>query len=347
MNDSLTQAIKNEARRLGFTLVGVTLPQTPPHFSAYEQWLAEGKHGNMAYLASEEARHRRADPRHILPECQSILVLGTPYSPPLPPGETPAGKGKIAAYAWGEDYHLVLPERMRQLVAFIEAQVGHPVPNRWYTDTGPLLERDLAQQAGLGWIGKNTCLIHPRHGSTFFLSEILLGLPLEPDPPFPTDHCGNCTRCIQACPTHCILPDRTIDARRCISYLTIELKEEIPEELRELVGEWIFGCDICQSVCPWNRFADPPDPAFAPRPGIPLPILTGELDLAPQAFSQKFKRSPVKRAKHRGYLRNVAIALGNRGGQDALPALRTAAQSDDPLLSEHASWAIRQIEKRS
>ncbi len=346
MNDSLKQAIKNEARRLGFTLVGVTLPQASPHFSAYEQWLAEGKHGNMAYLASEEARLRRADPRRILPECQSILVLGTPYSPPLPASEKPGGRGKIAAYAWGEDYHLVLPERMKQLVAFIESQVGHPVPNRWYTDTGPLLERDLAQQAGLGWIGKNTCLINPRHGSTFFLSEILLGLELEPDPPFPTDQCGTCTRCIQACPTQCILPNRTLDARRCISYLTIELKEEIPEELRGLLGEWVFGCDVCQSVCPWNRFASPPDPAFAPRPGIPLPVLTEELVLAPQAFNQKFKGNPVKRAKRRGYLRNVAVALGNRGDRNALPALHAALQDPEPLVSKHAAWAIQQIEKR-
>ncbi|MGC8857043.1 MAG: tRNA epoxyqueuosine(34) reductase QueG, partial [Anaerolineae bacterium] len=247
----------------------------------------------------------------------------------------------------GEDYHLVLPERMKQLVAFIEAQVGHPVPNRWYTDTGPLLERDLAQQAGLGWIGKNTCLIHPRHGSTFFLAEILLGLELEPDPPFPTDQCGTCTRCIQACPTQCILPNRTLDARRCISYLTIELKEDIPEELRGLLGEWVFGCDVCQSVCPWNRFASPADPAFAPRPGIPLPLLTEELGLTPQAFNQKFKRSPVKRAKRRGYLRNIAVALGNRSEENALPALRAALQDPDSLVSEHAAWAIQQIEKRS
>lgn len=347
MNDSLTQAIKDEARRLGFTLVGVTLPQTPPHFATYEHWLEEGKHGHMAYLATEEARARRADPRRILPECQSILVLGTPYAPPLPATEKPDGHGKVAAYAWGKDYHLVLPERMEKLVAFIEAQVGHPVPNRWYTDTGPLLERELAQQAGLGWIGKNSCLIHPRHGSTFFLSEILLGLALEPDPPFPTDHCGTCTRCLQACPTQCILPDHTLDARRCISYLTIELKEDIPEEMRPLLGEWVFGCDICQSVCPWNRFASPPDPEFAPRPEIPLPILTEELALTPEAFNQKFKQSPVKRAKRRGYLRNVTVALGNRGDRQALSALRAALADPEPLVREHAAWAIQQIENRT
>jgi epoxyqueuosine reductase len=164
---------------------------------------------------------------------------------------------RVASYARGEDYHDVLPARMQELVRFIEEQVGGPVGNRYYTDTGPILERDLAQQAGIGWIGKNTCLIHPKQGSYFFLSEILLDLELEPDPPFTTDHCGTCTRCITACPTQCILPDRTLDATRCISYLTIELKDDIPVELREKVGDWAFGCDVCQMVCPWNRFAPP------------------------------------------------------------------------------------------
>ena len=227
MSETLTLTIKNEARRLGFALVGVTLPAPPQHLSTFERWLAEDRHGTMAYLADETSRARRADPRLILPECQSILVLGTPYHPPArssisdsPEMEGP--QGGIAAYAWGKDYHLVLPERMKQLVAFIEAQVGHPIPNRWYTDTGPILERDLAQRAGLGWIGKNTCLINPRLGSTFFLSEILLGLELEPDVPFTTDQCGTCTRCLDSCPTQCILPDRTLDARRCISSLPIE-----------------------------------------------------------------------------------------------------------------------------
>jgi epoxyqueuosine reductase len=188
------------------------------------------------------------------------------------------------------------------------------VPNRYYTDTGPLLERDLAQRAGLGWIGKNTCLINPKQGSYFLLAEILLGLELEPDPPFTTDHCGTCTRCIEACPTECILPDRTIDARRCISYLTIELKDDIPEELRPLLGEWVFGCDVCQMVCPWNRFASPEgDAAFSPRPGRANPEPDPRAGADPEAFNRKFKNSPVKRAKRRGYLRNVAVATGNSG----------------------------------
>jgi epoxyqueuosine reductase len=223
--------------------------------------------------------------------------------------------------------------------------VRRPIKNRWYTDTGPILERDLAQRAGLGWIGKNTCLIHPQHGSYFLLSEILLDLELEPDPPFVSDHCGTCTRCIEACPTDCILPDRTIDATRCISYLTIELKDDIPLELRDKLGDWVFGCDICQQVCPWNRFAGEADPAFDSK--TPPRSLTEELTLTPQAFNQRFKRTPVKRAKRRGYLRNVAVALGNTGDMHALPVLQNVLNDEEPLIREHAQWAIQQIEKRN
>ncbi len=300
----------------------------------------------MGYLADERSRLRRADPKLILPECKSILMLAVPYDSPLPMGEGPGvrarGEGRIASYALGEDYHDVLPQRLQAIVAFIEEQLGHPVPNRWYTDTGPILERDLAQRAGLGWIGKNTCLINPRAGSYFLLAEILLGVEIEPDSPFVTDHCGTCTRCLDACPTHCILPDRTLDARRCISYLTIELKDGIPTELRPLMQDWIFGCDVCQMVCPWNRFAKEGDPAFANS--IPLPTLTENLALTPQAFNQRFKKSPVKRAKRRGFLRNVSVALGNTADEEALPALRKSLEDQEPMVREHARWAIEKIE---
>jgi epoxyqueuosine reductase len=333
----LKQTIKDTARQLGFVLAGVTTPDLPPHYSTFENWLAQGYHGTMQYLADERSRTRRANPREILPECKSILVLATPYSPPG--GE---GQGvRVASYARGEDYHDVLPARMAELVSYIEEQVGAPVKNRWYTDSGPVLERDLAQRAGIGWIGKNTCLIHPQKGSYFLLSEILLDLELEPDAPFVTDHCGTCTRCIQACPTDCILPNRIIDATRCISYLTIELKDDIPVELRQKIGDWVFGCDICQMVCPWNRFAAEGDPAFESK--TPLPSPTEELTLTPQAFNQRFKHSPVKRAKRRGYLRNVAVAIGNRGDQYALPVLQQALNDDEPMIREHAGWAIEKI----
>jgi epoxyqueuosine reductase len=306
----------------------------------------------MGYLASEQARARRADPRQLLPECRSILVLAVRYADPSTlaeegptgAGAPPSPHGRVAAYAWGRDYHLVLPERLKALVAFIEDRVGGGVPYRAYTDSGPVLERDLAQRAGLGWIGKNTCLIHPKIGSYFLLAELLLGIELEPDPPFKTDHCGTCTRCIDACPTDCILPDRTIDARRCISYLTIENKGEIPQDLRSSLGDWIFGCDICQMVCPWNRRVEPaPDPAFLPRPGIAAPDLITEIALTPQEFNRRFKDSPIQRSRRRGYRRNLAVALGNSGHPAALPVLQKAAQDEEPLVREHAGWAIGQM----
>lgn len=253
-------------------------------------------------------------------------------------------RANIAAYAWGQDYHDVLPSRMKELVQFIEEQVKRPIKNHWYTDTGPILERDLAQRAGIGWIGKNTCLIHPRQGSYFLLSEILLDLDLEPDPPLVTDHCGTCTRCIDACPTDCILPNRTIDATRCISYLTIELKDDIPTELREKIGSWVFGCDICQMVCPWNRFATEGDDVFGTEQ--PSPVLRDEMEISAQEFNQRFKGSPVKRAKRRGYLRNVAVALGNTGDKHALPVLQNAVNHEEPMVREHAKWAIEKIKQR-
>jgi epoxyqueuosine reductase len=361
----LKQTIKEKARQLGFILAGVTLPEPPAHYSTFESWLAQGHHGTMDYLANERSRARRADPKLILPECRSILVLATPYSPSHRADIVPIGQRsvnedeaqadrkndslQIASYARGLDYHDVLPARMKELVQFIEEQVGGLVKNRWYTDTGPILERDLAQRAGIGWIGKNTCLIHPKQGSYFLLSEIFLDLALEPDPSFTTDHCGTCTRCIQACPTACILPNRTLDATRCISYLTIELKDDIPLELREKIGDWAFGCDICQQVCPWNRFAPEGDPAFESNPLSSLRTHPSpeDLTLTPQAFNLRFKLSPVKRAKRRGYLRNMAVALGNIGDMHVLPVLQKALNDEERMVREHASWAIEQISKRA
>jgi len=341
----LKAKIKTKSKQLGFFLVGVTTPEPLPHYSTFENWLLQSHHGNMDYLATERSRAHRADPKRILPECKSILVLATPYAPSLPQGEEEEvrDKGDIASYARGEDYHDVLPVRMKELVQFIEKQVGGPIKNRYYADTGPILERDLAQRAGIGWIGKNTCLIHPKQGSYFFISEILLDLELEPDSPFMSDHCGTCTRCIQACPTDCILPGRTLDATKCISYLTIELKDDIPVALRDKLGDWTFGCDICQMVCPWNRFAPRGDPAFEDI--HPSPTLTDELSLTPQAFKVRFKGSPIKRAKRRGYLRNIAVALGNTGDMHHLPVLQNALNDEEPMIREHAQWAIEKITK--
>jgi epoxyqueuosine reductase len=348
---TLCEAIKLEAHRLGFELVGITTPQPPEHFPVFQAWLEAGRHGAMTYLSKNNSLERRSNPRLILPECQSILVLGIRYSAPLFEEVKDISAGQVAAYAWGDDYHEVLPVRLKALVHFIEAQVGHSVPNRWYTDTGPVLERDLAQRAGLGWIGKNTCLINPRSGSYFLLAEILLGIQLEPDEPFETDRCGKCTRCLEACPTQCILPDRTLDAARCISYLTIELKEAIPTDLRPQMGNWVFGCDICQQVCPWNqRFAaGHGDPAFEDRPGRSQPDLVEELALSIDSFNRKYKSSPLKRAKRRGYLRNITIALGNRvarGDHSAIAALVHTLHNDpDSLVRRHAAWALSQTNR--
>jgi len=348
---SLKEAIVAEAHRLGFDLAGVTTPDPPPHLETFRSWLEAGRHGEMGYLATGRSLERRADPRLILPECRSILVLGMRYHPPQPDG--PPGsplQGRVAAYAAGRDYHVVIPARLERLVAFIERETGTPLVYRAYTDAGPLLERDLAQRAGLGWIGKNTCLIHPGTGSYFFLAELLLGIDLEPDQPFLEDRCGSCTRCLEACPTGCILPDRTLDAARCISYLTIELKGPIPPELRPQVGAWVFGCDVCQQVCPWNeRFARAENlpealPEFAARPGMPANNLVEELSLSQEDFSRKFRGSPVKRAKRRGFLRNVAVALGNAGDPAAVPALASTLQNDpEALVRAHAAWALGQI----
>ena len=338
MNDDLKQAIKDKARQLGFILAGVTSSEPPAHYNVFENWLNQNMHGTMDYLAEDRSRIRRADPEQILPECKSILVLAIPYNPPLPTGE---GGVRVASYALGDDYHDILPQKLQAIVTFIEEQLGHPIPNRYYTDSGPILERELAQRAGLGWIGKNSMLINPLAGSTFFLAEILLGIELEPDDAFATDQCGTCTRCITACPTQCILPNRTLDARRCISYLTIENKVDIPEDLRPQIGNWVFGCDICQQVCPWNRFSQPADPAFEPK--IPLPVLASDLLLSSVGFNQRFRKSPVKRARRRGYLRNLAVVIGNTGNEKDIPILEQAVRDDEPLVSEHAKWAGRYL----
>ncbi len=351
---TLTEMIKAEARRLGFALVGVTSAAPPPHYAVFEDWLAAGRQAGMAYLATERSRRRRGDPHEILPGCRSMLVVGMRYSPPPPSqreevpstlGDRPI-HGRIAAYAWGADYHDALLPRLEALAAFIEAAAGKKIDRRAYTDSGPILERDLAQRAGLGWIGKNTCLIHPRHGSYFLLAELLLDLELEADAPFEADRCGSCRRCIDACPTDCILPDRTLDAGRCISYLSIENKGSVPAELREEMGNWIFGCDICQTVCPWNlRFAGAAEAAdFAPRPGVLDVELRAEMALTPEEFRHKFKGSPVLRAKRRGYLRNVAVALGNAGRPEAVPSLSEALLQDaEALVRAHAAWALGRL----
>lgn len=337
LSNNLKQAIKEKARQLGFILAGVTSSEPLENFNIFQDWLNKNHHGDMNYLSTERSLTRRADPKQILPECKSIFVLAIPYTPI----NNKNSDLQIASYALGDDYHDILPQKLKAIVEFIEEQLGQKIPNRYYTDSGPILERELAQRAGLGWIGKNSMLINPKAGSTFFLAEILLGIELEPDQPFSTDHCGTCNRCITACPTNCILPDRTLDSNRCISYLTIEHKNEIQENLREQMGNWIFGCDICQQVCPWNRFSQPADSSFETK--IPLPVLSGDLLLSPADFNQRFKKSPIKRTKRRRYVRNIAVALGNKRNKKDIPLLEQAAQENEPLIQSHAKWAIQKI----
>ncbi len=338
----LTQKLKQEANRLGFTLTGVTTPDPPDHLHFFQDWLSKGFHASMDWIASERSLERRSDPRAILPECKSILVLGSPY--PAPKGNLKGGN--IASYALNQDYHEVLLEKLKRLVDFLEEKVGYPVQNRWYTDTGPILERELAMRAGLGWVGKNTTLINKGIGSYFFLAEILLGIELVTDSPVTESFCGSCTRCLDTCPTGALREPYTLDANRCISYLTIEHREEIPLELRPQMGDWVFGCDICQLVCPWNK-PDAEAPSILsellPREELIGIDLIEELGLSQADFSARFRGSPVKRAKRRGYLRNVAVVLGNLNDPAALPALAAALEDQEPLVRAHAAWALGEI----
>ncbi len=339
---TLTTRIKQEANKMGFTLVGVTSPSPPMHFDVYQHWIEAGRHGAMSYLAAGIGFQRRADPCRILPECQSILVAAMNYLPKIQPKEH-CGQAKIASYALGQDYHHVLEARLHHLVEIIEHLIGSSIPHRVYADTGPLLEREFAQRAGLGWIGKNTCLIHPKLGSHFALGEVLLGTELQADKPFHHDYCGTCSRCSEACPTHCILPDRTIDARRCISYLTIEFRDVIPHELRPLMGTWIFGCDICQQVCPWNqRFAKVTKIAeIQPHPILTHALIEDFLALEPETYRRLFQHSPLKRPKYNGVIRNALVAAGNSGDVRLLPQLvRWLHDDTEPLLRIHAAWSV-------
>lgn len=332
--------LKAEALRLGFVLAGVTLPQRPPHFQAYETWLASGFQAGMAYLAGELALAGRRDPAALLPGCRSILVLAFPYAPPSP-ALPPPGCAQIAAYAAGDDYHHTLPPRINHLAHFLQSLTDQPFSWKAFTDSAPLLERDLAVQAGLGWIGRNTCLIHPRLGSWFFLAELLLTLALPPDAPFSADHCGHCQRCVEACPTGSLNANRQLDARRCLSYLTIENKDAIPPEWRPALHHHVFGCDICQSVCPWNSHIP------APHSDAQVIDLLDVISLTPAEFKDLYASTPVQRARHRGLLRNACAVLGHAGTATHLPALQALLHREtDPVLLEAATWAVEQIQRR-
>ena len=342
----LKDKIKVEAARLGFALCGVTTADPPPHHRHYVRWLAEGKAGEMLYLHRQEPK--RGDLAQVLPGARSVVCAAFNYSPEdgiAPPSSGWVG-GTVARYARFDDYHDLLWERLGALLLFIQTQA--PGANgKVYCDTGPITERDLAMRAGLGWIGKHTNLLSRHLGNWFFLGEIILDVPLPPDAP-ETTHCGTCARCLPACPTGAITAPYQLDARRCISYLTIELRGSIPAELRPLIGNRIYGCDDCLAACPWNKFAvRSDDPAVAPRADLTAPDLLELLALDDDGFRAKFRNSPIKRTKRRGLLRNVCVALGNIGDPRALPALTRAAEHDpEPLVREHAQWAVEVIRER-
>lgn len=332
--------VKAQAYGLGFDLVGITTLGPMETAGAFDSWIARGYAGDMDYLPRGAGKRR--DSRLPVPGAASAIVVGLNYG-----GTSPSGP--IARYARGDDYHDVMTSRLDELHAWLERELGRPVAGKSYVDTGPILERDLARRAGLGWFGKNTNLVNPRIGSFFFIGSLLVDLDLIPDAPFEADRCGSCTRCLDACPTDAFVEPRVLDATRCISYLTIETKGAIPTELRDQVGDLLYGCDICQSVCPWNvRFAqESRDMAFAPREVVAekdARTLSRELlAMDEEQFHSRFKGSPMKRAKRRGLARNAAVVLGNIGGSRDVDLLATALEDPEPLVREHAAWALGRI----
>ena len=343
----LKTALLAEARTLGFDVCRVASAEKPPHAAEFRKWLGEEKHGDMAWL--ERNADRRTDPNLVLPGVRSIIVLGMNYwqrdAEPNQKSEIRNRKsvfGRIARYAWGDDYHDIIEPRLWQLDAWLQKHGG---AQRQYVDTGPVLERDFAARAGAGWHGKSTMLIHPKLGTWLFLATIMTTIEFPPDEPS-HDHCGKCTRCITACPTGAITAPQKLDARLCISYLTIENKGPIPEHLRPLLGDRIYGCDDCLDACPWNRFAQESHEArFAAREFVGMP-LRDFLALDDDAFRKLFHGSPIKRIKRPRFLRNVCVALGNTGTADDLPALEHAVLDPDPLIAEHAQWAVNRIKGR-
>ena len=367
-------ALAAEARAIGFDLCRVAPAGSPPHSEEFREWLAAEMHGDMKWL--DRNADRRTDPNLVLPGARSVIVLGMNYwnrepqtatligpganenggeQTPRPAQSAPLSNpqsairnpqsppGRIARYAWGDDYHAVIEPKLWHLDSWLQNFGGR---QRQYVDTGPVLERDFAAVAGVGWQGKSTMLIHPKLGTWLFLASILTTIELPADEPT-RDHCGKCTRCITACPTGAITAPQQLDARLCISYLTIENKGPIPEALRPLLGDRIYGCDDCLDACPWNRFAQQSrESRFAARDFVSMP-LRDFLALDDEAFLQLFRGSPIKRIKRARFLRNVCVALGNVGTSEDVPALERAVVDPEALITEHAQWAIKRIRVRS
>lgn len=347
----LERRLKARAAELGFTLTGIAPATEADHFPEFLRWLDRGYAGTMTYLHrhAEARRH----PASILATVRSVVMLGLEYQRGRDrPDETLSAasdgsspRGRVAAYAAGPDYHRFIWDRLNRLAAWLEAEAPG-CRAAGVTDTAPLLERDFARRAGLGWVGKNTMLINPRRGSFFFLAALLTDHPLTPDPPFTHSHCGTCTACLDACPTHAFPEPFVLDATRCISYLTIEHRGPIPAELREPIGNWLFGCDVCQDVCPWNRKPSPGPIVFPHDSSLASVDPVELLSLSPEAFRERFKPTALWRARRIGLLRNAAVVLGNTGDERAVPALERALGDPDPVVREAAAWALDRIRQR-
>ncbi len=350
--DQLSGAIKQAARRIGFDLAGIAGVGEFPELERFPAWIAEGRAGDMRYLEArnESGELKRAALRNAAPWARSVVVValnynsGEPYSTECPDPSS----GWISRYAWSRrDYHDVILEKLRTLEAQIAAMAkdaGESFRSWCYVDTGPLVERVYAKYAGIGWIGKNTCILNQELGSWLFLGVILTSLPLLPDVP-PPDRCGTCTACLDACPTNAFPAPYELDPTRCISYLTIEKRGAIPEDLRAGVGRHVFGCDICQDVCPWNRKSPPgAEPDLSPRKELVNPALDWLASLSLEQFRETFRGSPIKRARLNGLRRNVVTAMGNSGRLEFVPRLRELANDEDTAAAEHARWALRRLE---
>jgi epoxyqueuosine reductase len=340
---SLKNEIKTEALSLGFSHIGFTTPDTPIHYDSFLQWLRDGHAAKMEYLKRPDTIAKRKDPRLLMQTCESIISLALPYTPANHKNDKNS-EIKIANYAIGPDYHLIIPELLGNLMEKVRQKFSEVnFEFRIFTDSAPILEKDIAQKAGLGWIGKNSCLINPEAGSYFFLAEIFTNLPFEPDLPFLQDYCGNCSICVDSCPTNCILPARTVNANHCISYLTIENQESITEELRPKIDSWVFGCDICQQVCPWNiRFSKEPAINYFERSEVVQNLeIEKEILVDKKEFEKKFTSSPINRTKYQGYKRNLIVVAGNNFRNHYVDSLKFVIENEeDPMLRKLAIGVI-------
>ena len=347
----ISDSIKRSAVEAGFDLVGISSVHEFHELARFPEWIAAGRAGEMTYLESRDqaGQLRRASLKSAFPWAHSVIVCAVNYNTahPYSTSVSKPGHGWISRYAWSrEDYHDSVLRRLREVETKLkESCAGEAIETRAYVDTGPVVERVYAKYAGVGWLGKNTCVIDQKIGSWLFLGVIVTSIELSPDRPAP-DRCGTCTRCIDACPTDAIVAPYELDSNRCISYLTIEKRGSIAEELREGMGQQIFGCDICQDVCPWNRKAPATDkPEFQPREGLVNPALAWLAELSQEEFREKFRGSPVKRAKPAGLRRNALIAIGNSGVQTLLPVVERASDDPDPVVAEAAQWAKKRLDQ--